>query len=150
VDFPKGRISLFLTEIGEPSNNDLRLVVAEGIAGPLENTQFGEARRIAPDETSRVFELIWCRYVAYSVRNESFTSLKEGEEPPEDMLTTRTNSAYLDYVKAATFASDDYPGPLTHWSLYTEWHCIDVVSDKPPEIRQIGPLSDGQVGSSQP
>jgi hypothetical protein len=26
-------------------------------------------------------------------------------------------------------------GVLTHWRLYLEWHCLDVVSVDPPEIR---------------
>jgi hypothetical protein len=140
VDFPKDLLSLFVIEIGEPRENDLRVVIAEGLVGPPTMMQLGEARPVAPGESSRVFELVWRCYVAYSVRNESFASPEQGEDVTGDRLKARTKSAYLDYVRATTIAMDVYPGSLTHWSLYTICHCIDVVSNAPPEIRQIAPL----------
>ncbi|MDQ0462497.1 hypothetical protein QO010_000245 [Caulobacter ginsengisoli] len=144
ADFPKGRVSLLLEDIGEPAENDLRIVVVEAKPGAPEMTEVGEARPVKPDETSRRFELIWYCYVAYVVRNESYARV-DGEALGDDRLQIRTNSAFLAYVAAATLATDDYPGPLTHWSLYTEWQCIDVVSVDPPEIRLL-PASEASAG----
>jgi hypothetical protein len=135
-----GESTLLLVRIGEPSTNDLRLVLLEMKRQPiLVDTELGPANPVEPDETSRAFELIWWRYVAYSVRNEGFYQPEEGQPSPEGLIGTRASSAYLTYVTATTFASDDYPGPLTHWFVNAEWHCIDVVSDSPPEVRELSP-----------
>ena len=129
--------SLWLADIGEPSNNELRVVVLEARPAPQpEQTLLGKAYPVRPDEKSRGFELIWDGYVAYSVRNESYF-LREGGETLGHDLHKRTDSAFLNYVKTTTFATDDHPGPLTHWSLYTDWHCIDVVSAEPPQVRRL-------------
>lgn len=132
--------SLLLVKIGEPSSNDLRLILVE--AKPQSTvvvTELGLANPIEPDQTSRGFELTWWRYVAYSVRNESYFSREDGADFSPGLIGTATNSAYLAYVRATTFASNDYPGPLTHWFVNTEWHCVDVISDTPPEIRELTP-----------
>ncbi|WP_221227158.1 hypothetical protein, partial [Novosphingobium sediminicola] len=50
------------------------------------------------------------------------------------MLERRSNSAFFRYVSATTFADDEYPGPLEHWSLTTLNHCVDVVSVGPPRV----------------
>ncbi len=126
--------------IGEPSTNDLRLVLLEMKRQPVVvDTELGPANPVEPDETSRAFELTWWRYVAYSIRNESFYQPEEGQALPEGLSGTREASAYLAYVSTTTFASDDYPGPLTHWFVNAEWHCIDVVSDNAPEVRELDP-----------
>jgi hypothetical protein len=136
MEFPKGRLDLYLTAIEEPSDNNLRIVVAPASArGPIEVTEVGEARRILPSETEPAFELVWFDYVAYAMRSESYARLEDGEEPSIESLSLRTNSAFLAYVRASTFATDAFPGPLKHWSLDTLNHCLDVVSTSPPEIR---------------
>ncbi|HWU14303.1 MAG TPA: hypothetical protein VN157_09870 [Caulobacter sp.] len=131
-------VSLWLCAIGEPRNNDLRVVVVEAKPGrePVQ-TVLGQATPIAPDETSRAYEIYWSRYVAYSVRNESYFHAEPGEVLGGPPLNVRTASAYLAYVRASTFAADDHPGVLTHWQLYLEHHCIDVVTVDPPEIRSM-------------
>lgn len=132
--------SLLLVRVGEPSTNDLRLVLLEMKRQTVVvDTELGPANPVEPDETSRAFELTWWRYVAYSIRNESFYQPEEGQPSPEGLIGTREASAYLAYVSATTFASNDYPGPLTHWFVNAEWHCIDVVSDSAPEVRELDP-----------
>lgn len=122
--------------MGEPRTNDLRVVVAEAKRGsePVE-TELGLATPIRPDITSRVYEIVWSNYVAYNVRNESYFRPEDGEVLGGPPLDVRTSSAYLAYVAASTFATNDYPGVLSHWRLYLEWHCIDVVSVDPPTVR---------------
>jgi hypothetical protein len=41
---------------------------------------------------------------------------------------------FLDYVRAATFASDDYPGKLAHYGIVCLSHVVDVVSIEEPAI----------------
>ena len=136
-ELPSGS-SLLLVRIGEPSNNDLRLVLLEMKTQPaVVDTEFGAAHPVEPDETSRGFELTWWCYLGYSIRNESYFKPEDGAASGPGPVGTVTNSAYLAYIAATTFATNDYPGPLTHWFVDTQWHCIDVVSDSPPEVREL-------------
>ena len=129
--------NVVVASISEISNNDLRVVVVESRRGEaLIETEVGPAFPVSPDETCRAFMITWWDYVAYVVRNESYFRREEGE-PDYQPLGVRTDSALLRYVAQTTFASDDYPGPLSHWVLYTEWHCIDVVSSIAPEVEEI-------------
>lgn len=130
--------TLLLVDIGEIGNNNLRLVVLE--ASPTSDTEMtvlGPATAMRPDQSSEAFELVWYGYVAFNVCNESYAGSEERETKKLGRLATHTNSAYLRYLAASTLASDDYPGKLVHWSINTEWHCVDVVSVEPPEIRKL-------------
>lgn len=129
---------LWMCAIGEPRTNDLRVVVAEAKRGsePVE-TEFGLATPIRPDLTSQVYEVVWSNYVAYNVRNETYFQPEPGEVLGGPPLDVRTSSAYLTYIAASTFATNDYPGVLSHWRLYLEWHCIDVVSVDAPSVRSM-------------
>lgn len=145
VEFPGGLIDFYITEIGEPAENRLRIVVAEGLLGKsakidIEGVDLGEGRPILVTDESRSYELHWDNYVAYSVRNESFWKEEKSELPRSGMLERRFNSAFFRYVSETTFADDEYPGPLEHWSLTTLNHCVDVVSVGPPRVaaRRLG------------
>lgn len=134
--FPAGRTDLYLTEIGEPSDNVLRVVVLEARdRGEVVETEVGPARCMAFGSTSRAFELIWESYVAYAVRDESHARLEDGETRSGDSLHTRDRSAFLDYVRKATSATDAHPGPITHWTLDTLNHSLDVVAVEGPSVR---------------
>ncbi|MES2450871.1 MAG: hypothetical protein V4610_09910 [Pseudomonadota bacterium] len=142
MDFPEGHLNLYLTEIGEPSENRLRIVVAEGILGQpspikFDDVDLGEGRPIEISSESRHFELSWDDYVAYAVRNESFWKAESQEPQMISQLHRRFDSAFLEFVSATTFADDDYPGPLQHWALSTLNHCVDVVSVQPPRVQQV-------------
>lgn len=142
MDFPEGHTNLYLTEIGEPSENTLRIVVAEGVLGkpsPIElaGVDVGEGRPIEITGESRHFELSWNDYVAYVVRNESFWKAEPEEHRIVNQLERRFDSAFLEFVFTTTFADDDYPGPLQHWALSTLNHCVDVVSVQPPRVQRV-------------
>jgi hypothetical protein len=139
MEFPNGLLNLYLTYIGEPSENQLRIVVAEGLLGEtskidIDGVDLGEGRPILVTDHSRSFELRWDNYVAYAVRNESFWKGEGDELPRGKMLERRFDTAFFQYVSATTFADDEYPGPLEHWSLTTLNHCVDVVSVGPPRV----------------
>lgn len=139
MEFPGGVIDLYLTDIGEPAENELRIVVAEGLLGEptkteIDGVDLGEGRPILVTDESRSYELRWDNYVAYAVRNESFWKEENDELPRDSMLEQRFDSAFFRYVSETTFADNEYPGPLEHWSLTTLNHCVDVVSVGPPRV----------------
>jgi hypothetical protein len=142
MDFPEGHMNLFVTDIGEPAENSLRIVVSEGLQGQTSPIKFGdidlgEGRPIEVTSESRHFELNWDSYVAYAVRNESFWKAEPQEPRVIGQLNRRVNSAFLEFVSTTTFADDKYPGPLQHWALNTLTHCVDVVSVQPPRVQQV-------------
>ncbi len=113
--------------------------MAEGLLGEptkidIDGVDLGEGRPILVSDESRSFELRWDNYVAYAVRNESFWKGEDDELPRGKMLERRFDTAFFQYVSATTFADDEYPGPLEHWSLTTLNHCVDVVSVGPPRV----------------
>ena len=77
---------LYLTEIGEPEDNVLRLVIEEVRAsGEPEDMKIGDvtlsgARSIISDEHCFAYEVVFGSYVAYSVRNESYVGQDVGGE----------------------------------------------------------------------
>lgn len=136
---------LYLNELTEPSDNELRIVFAEAVSGELVDPQtmaddpvlqkmLSGARAIVQTPQSKVFELYWPTYVAYSVRNESFVSSDKYEEFEGRLLVKYSKSRYLDFVAAATLASNDHPGPLQHWWLCCLNHIVDVVAVDAPSI----------------
>ena len=143
MEFPSGSLNLYVTEIGEPSENELRVVVAEGLLGEPTRITFashhlGEGRPIEVTDASRSFEIWWPSYVAYAVRNESYWKVENGEPPLGDHLDRRYGSAFQRYVAETTFADDEYPGPLEHWQLTTLNHIVDVISVGAPIVRKVG------------
>jgi hypothetical protein len=141
IDFPKGRLSLYLIDLSEPETNSLRAVVAvAGATGedtPISDTGlFGKA--ILP--TGVRYEFYWDRYVAYSVRDESFAQFDKDRPPSDSQFTERTSSAYLKFVTETTFAASVadqiFKAPIRHWELTCLDHFLDVVSATPPIIRK--------------
>jgi hypothetical protein len=135
--------SLFLREIMEPSDNALRLLLEEAFVLHEEATvtvsgvEIKEGHPIRSVEGSRLFEVVWDFYVAYSVRSESFVARDESEEFSGRFARIYSKSHFLDYVSRATFACNEHPGPLQHIGIVSERHVIDVVSTEPPRVRQI-------------
>lgn len=126
--------SLFVASLSEVSNNDLRVIVVEGVVAEVTvETPLGEAFPVRPE--GRAFEITWWDYVAYSVVAESWA--KPDHAGPSVRFGERKDSAYLRYILDSTWAQTDWPGPLSHWFIHTEFHSISVVSSNPPEIREL-------------
>jgi hypothetical protein len=134
---------LYLRELGEPRDNELRIVVEEAsvtsnaasAAGPL--SAYGP---IESNEASRLFELRWENYVAYSVSNESFATTDEVEQFSGRLYRLYSCSHFLDYVRKATFATDEYPGPLRHVGILCLNHIVDIAAVEEPMIRRLRPV----------
>ena len=144
---------LFLTELGEPKDNVLRLVLAEAAAGRLSSEKSlsehppeiqmllanAGAKEIEHGPGCRTFEIVWPSYIGFSVRDESF-SLPETEKGEGQLFVQYNKSKYLDFIAATTFANSEHPGPFKHWAIYCLNHSIDVVSTAEPlvEVRNDG------------
>lgn len=143
--------TLFLREICEPEENVLRVVVQEASAGSetvsheVAGTTIENLHRIESTASSRVFELTWSQYVAYSVRNESFTFQDDSETAFSGRhIRFYSKSHFLDYVSRTTLATDRYPGPFTHLCIISEMHVVDVISTQSPKIRLLPASSISQ------
>jgi hypothetical protein len=137
---------LFLRECREPEENTLRVVVEEAKAdGPPENIEVlpGKVIRgtvaIESDPGCQLFELVWPSYVAYGVRNESFTSWDDSEVFVGRHFRVYSKSHFRDYVARGTFATDEYPGPLEHWCVVCLNHLVDVGGCAEPQLRRVRP-----------
>jgi hypothetical protein len=136
---------VFLESIEEVETNNLRLVVVEGIVCPetvsrdVGGAHF-EGHPVKPAVQGGRFEITWEHYVAYSVRNELYA--KDGDN--EKLLSGKriaefSKSDFLDYISHATFATEEYPGPLRHVEVACENHIVDVVAVAAPKIRSLSP-----------
>jgi hypothetical protein len=136
---------LYLRELREPEDNTLRIVVAEAKAdGPPEDIEIlgkviSGTRAIESDESCRLFEVFWPSYVAYCVRNESYTSWDDSQVWEGRLFRVYSKSHFRDYVAKDTCSSDEYPGPLRHWCLLCLNHLVDVIGCAEPEFRLLRP-----------
>jgi hypothetical protein len=137
---------LYLREISEPRDNEIRLVIEEASVGSertsvkIGDTELTDLRPIQSTDQSRLFEIVWKKYVAYSVLNESFALPNEREGViAGSLVEICSTSRFLDYVSKATWASNEFPGPLDHIRINCLNHTVDVVSVDPPRYVDCGP-----------
>ena len=134
---------LYLIEICEPEDNVLKLTLAEAkVSGLRENIRVGsleieDAGNIVVADDSSIYEIIFDQYVAYSVRNESYTQLDKEEEFEGRLACIYTKSKFLDYVRASAFASDEYPGTFKYYGFNCLNHIVDIVSPSPTKIVEL-------------
>jgi hypothetical protein len=143
---PPGRFWIFLTDLREPEENSLRLTVAEAITGAPTVKLAEIASLVAPIEitsSSRRFELVWTRYVAYSVRNESFAQPDKERPSFVSVFVERESSAYLKFLEETTFATA--VKPMRHWEINCLNHVIDVVSFDGPIVRELKNSDEGNI-----
>lgn len=136
--------NLFLAEISEPETNSLRLLLSEGRVSEAEETwdiagvALPGIRSIDITDQSRKFELSWHCYISYAVRDESYCSWDKKEEWVGASFRVYSKSKFLDFVGSGTFATAKYPGPFKHYEIVCLDHIIDVVSEEPPTVREVG------------
>jgi hypothetical protein len=139
---------IFAREISEPRENVLRIVVQEATVSQVEEPiQVGRqtitGRRVRSNASHRMFEVLWERYIAYSVLNESFSTVDPEGTIRESGKRFRVylKSSFLEHIERSSIATHEYPGPFKHYSLVCENHIIDVVAQDLPSIRQLHPVS---------
>lgn len=134
---------LYLTEIGEPMDNVLRVVIEQASAGEEErDVKIGTAivsgcRDITSDEKCFAYEVIFESYITYSVMNESFSFVDKSEIYTGNLFRTYSKSHFLDYVKVATLASEEYPGVFRHYEIVALNHIVEIVSVDLPKINVL-------------
>src|SRR5687768_18383807 len=93
---------LLLREIAELDHNGVRLIIEEGQVSPeamsikVGSTEIKDGHSVESTDDSRLFELVWDYYVAYSVRNESFVTCDEHEKWTGRRLCFYSESHFLD------------------------------------------------------
>jgi hypothetical protein len=148
--FPSDRFRIFLTDLCEPEDNSLRLVVAEAKTLSVQAQVPGIASSLSPitiTADSRRFEFVWEDYVAYLVRNESFALPEKGQR---GIFLERKSSAYLSFLEDTTFATAVVQRTMRHWELNCLNHCIDVASFDEPIIREIENYGEESGTSAKP
>jgi hypothetical protein len=144
---------LYLTEIGEPEDNVLRLVIEQATTSDEEsdlkigNTLITGLRDIVSDERCFSYEIIFESYIAYSVLNESFAQVDKLEVFTGNLFRIYSKSHFLDYVKVATFASEDYPGIFSHYEIVALNHIVEIASVGSPQINVLRVPSDKTLNS---
>ena len=134
---------LLLSAIEEPSDNVLRLVVEQAEAAEkaesirVGGTVLDGLHRIARRANSSAYEVVFPKYIAYSVRNESYTVADEAEEYDGRLFRVYRKSKFLEYVREATIATADFPGTFTHYEMVCENHIVDVVTPTPPVFARV-------------
>jgi hypothetical protein len=132
---------LFLLSISEPEDNVLVLVVSEAgvihdasgeVAGPTSAYHL-----VSAFEGAARYQLVFESYVAYSVRNESFTIRDDDEKWTGRLFCTYERSKFLDFVREGTIASEEHPGPITHYGINCANHIVDVAAVTVPQVQRI-------------
>jgi hypothetical protein len=114
----------------------------ESVSIKVGNTELDDCHRVETTNASRIFEVVWKRYVAYSVRNESYAQNDEYNVSTGRRFHIYSKSRFLDFIGYATFASDGYPGPIQHVGIGCEDHFVDVVSTEEPTVTPVWPVSN--------
>ncbi len=135
--------TLFLGRIEEHVENGLRLILLEAkVGGVMDDIVLGDARlsgmrAIEHTRGCRIWEVVFDSYVSYVVLNESYTCWDERQVWEGRQFRTYTRSHFLDYLGRDSFATDEYPGPFTHFGICCENHIIHVASMDEPRIRRM-------------
>lgn len=90
---------------------------------------------IDPNEHRR-WRLVFETYISYAVINESYDNGDRGTRDDHNCVCTATDSDWLDYVKASTFAFQIING-IRHYQIRCLDHIINVAADEPPFIDSI-------------
>lgn len=101
---------------------DLRLFFSRSITSStpepilIGDKNIGDGYTVTNDEKSPVIKIEFNSYIGYPVRN----------------------SRYLDFIRAGTIASEDYPGSFKYYSVSCLNHIVDVVSTEEPVVIEVG------------
>lgn len=138
--------AVFVREISEPNEHALRIVLQEGdvsaspVAREVEGTLYENLHPIESTERSRIFELTWKSYIAYSVRKAHLAAHDKLELAVSGRLLCRyPRSRFLDYVSRSTTMVTADGGPSVHLRIIAQNHVVDVVSTDEPTIRLLQP-----------
>lgn len=131
----------FITGINEPEDNSLEFELICGIVSEkgedvfVGNHNLGPARPILMNEDCK-YKIKFDTYIGYAVLDESYAE-KLGDTFTGHNPRVYTCSHFLDYIKASTFASKDYPGEFKHYAFVSENHVLNVAAQYEPDIEKV-------------
>jgi len=131
---------LYLDKLYEETDLELCVVINEAkVQGDkLQRADNASAYgAIVTDDTCRKYKVTFRDYVAYSVRNESFTVLDDEERFTGNLFRQFSKSKFLDYVAASTVLVEDIVGAYTHYEIACLNQIIDVATGREPTIETI-------------
>ncbi len=123
------------------SDDTLQATVSEQLVnGPsdvieLLGIQLPPSVPIGTAPESRFFAVTFSEVTSYRVRPELTYAPNPYGEPAENPCHY-PRSPYLDEEPTQCVLSLSAPG-LMHWCLITEWHLVDVLCRRPPEVTAI-------------
>lgn len=89
------------------------------------------------EKSSPIIQVDFHSYIAYSIRNEFFTSWDDYEEFDGKTFRIYKKSRYLDFISNGIFASKDFPKPYKHYGICCIDHVVDIISTSEPVVREI-------------
>jgi hypothetical protein len=134
---------VFFFGLKEPEVNSLRLYFSRSKIGDtlepliIGEISLGDSYPINADEKSPIVQIDFHTYIAYSIRNESYTSWDEYEEFEGKIFRIYKKSRYLDFISVGTFAKEDFPGPFKHYGICCFDHIVDIVSISEPVVSEV-------------
>lgn len=129
--------NIFITKIFEPEENSLEFELVIGKVtekGVFGKNNGSEHRQIYFDETCIRYKVYFETYISYAVLNESFEKL-DGIFTG-DKIRIYSESNFLNYLKADTFASSEYPGEFNHYAFISLNHIINIAAEEKPTIER--------------
>ncbi|MBO7746986.1 hypothetical protein I8J29_22540 [Paenibacillus sp. MWE-103] len=82
-----------------------------------------------------LIEIAFDSYIGFSIRKESYTLWDDYEEFEGKIFRVFEKSRYLDFIRLATFASEEHPGPFKHYGVAGLNHIVDIISSDDPIVR---------------
>jgi hypothetical protein len=129
-------------DLFEPEENTLQFTLIIGLVTKtpvdvlIDGEKISKTYRIYFDGNNDKYKVYFDSYICYNVINESYEQLG-GASYVGNKIRVYTESNFLVYVKADTFATKDYPGEFKHYSFITGNHIINVASVEEPIIEKI-------------
>lgn len=130
---------LYLIELDERLDNSLRIIVREAKVSEESSSMEGASGLTgrAIESTEQTYEIIFQSYIGYSVLDESYAMPNETEKFEGRVFCIYQKSMYLDYLKIASCASEEYPGVFIHYGVNCLNHLIDIASVDEPDIQLL-------------
>ncbi len=130
------------TDFFEPEENSIQFTLIIGLKSEKPEDVFIDGKKISQpyriyfDGENNKYRVYFETYICYSIINESYEQLG-GKSFIGDKIRIYTDSNFLNYVKADTFASPVYPGEFKHYAFVTGNHIINVASVEEPTIEKL-------------
>lgn len=150
IDIFSVKLPAYIENVADQGNT-LTILIQEATGlGPEEeqtisSIDLGVAREIVPNGSDRLLEISWENYVGFSVLNESYANVDEANQNHERKYKFAVGQPsagwFVEYMRQAAFADDNYPGPLKYWEVVGNDHVVHIWSNVEPKVRLMTPTT---------